>query len=483
MIALLSIASAVSLGTLLVCSADPVPHRGPRWAAMLLRAALGAGAGVGITSIVFLFLDLSGVAGPLTIFGSDAILLVAAVLAQRATWAARKQEAPAEEPSARLRWNWMLALAFGLVALIAGGRMIQIAQALPVGQWDAWAIWNLRAKFLAGPGDAWRAAVSPLLDRTHPDYPLLLSSFVARAWKAAGAMDALAPIATALIFFCATMALLVGAVALLRGAASALLAGLVAFSTTPLLVWSIAQYADVPTAFYCLGAIALIFLDVTQASRWPLLWAGFCAGLAAWTKNEGVAFLAWLLIVYLGVMAWRQGLGRAWLRWRLLLAGAAPGILITLWFKLFLAPPADPLVRQGLSGAARLLQVERYSAVAVEFVRQLVDLGAGAGHPLILLAILLAALRWQWEECDRRPLLIGAAVLILMLLSDCAIILITPADLQFELAAVGRLLVQIWPIALLLFFVILRKAGDGTPLPAPVPTKARAAGRKRALRR
>jgi hypothetical protein len=99
-----------------------------------------------------------------------------------------------------------------------------MANAPSVGQWDAWTVWKLRAKFLnqtssdneqhdsespgqapksieipgrpvsaailswamAGPVGSWRMAVSPLLNRTHSDYPLLLSSFIARTWKAGG---------------------------------------------------------------------------------------------------------------------------------------------------------------------------------------------------------------------------------------------------------------------------------------------------------
>jgi hypothetical protein len=68
------------------------------------------------------------------------------------------------------------------------------------------------------------------------DYPLLLSSFIARTWKAGGVMDAIAPVATAFVFFGVTTALPLSAIALLRGAASALLAGLVTLSTTALLV-------------------------------------------------------------------------------------------------------------------------------------------------------------------------------------------------------------------------------------------------------
>jgi len=485
---LISIASAVLIGALLVWAADPAPDLGPRWAATVLRVALGASAGIGITSLVFLFLDIAGEAGPLTIFGSDAVLLAGAVLLNL-----RKPAAPTERavPEARrFRWTWMLALAFGITALIVGARLLQIAEALPVGQWDAWAIWNLRAKFLAGPGSSWRVAVSPLLTMTHPDYPLLLSSFVARAWKASGTMGALAPLATAAVFFSATIAMLVSAVALLRGSAAAVLAGLVALSTTPLLVWSMAQYADIPAGFYCLGAVALILVDAASSGsrHWALLWAGLCASLAAWTKNEGIVLLACVLVVFVGVIAWRQGARAALRQSRLLFAGCLPGIVLVLWFKFFLAPAVDPLVRQGASGVGNLLHVGRYLEVATALVKEMVNLGTGVGHPLILLAILLIALRWQVEQRERTALLIGGLVVGLMLLSYCGVYLITPNDLAWQLqTSLGRLLLQIWSSALLLFFVVLRNVADAAPAvtsankaAAPARNKGAVGGRKKA---
>ena len=50
----------------------------------------------------------------------------------------------------------------------------------PQGNWDAWSIWNLRARFLAAGGIVAHRAWSPLLSSTHPEYPLLTSAFVAR---------------------------------------------------------------------------------------------------------------------------------------------------------------------------------------------------------------------------------------------------------------------------------------------------------------
>jgi hypothetical protein len=479
---------ALLIGFLLVQALDPVRNMRPRWAVLLFDAALGAGIGMGLTSIIFLFLDVSGAATPAAIFGIDVIL--AGVLAwnwlrTRARNSARSAaEGTVHATTPGFRWAWLLAIAFGIALLISWTRLVQMAIALPVGGWDAWALWNLRAKYLAGPGDSWRYAVSALLSNTHPDYPLLLSAFVARLWKAGGAVDTVAPIATGLAFFAALLALLVSSVALLRGAASALLAGLVILSTTSLLTWAPAQYADITVAFYYLGAIALIFLEAsprldaspTAGGHWTLFWAGVFTGLAAWTKNEGMAFLACIVAVFFIFTLWQRRMGAALSRTGWLLAGTTPGVLLTLWLKFFLAPASDPLVTQGLSGLARLHEVNRYTEVAGAFFNNLLNLGSGIAHPLILLAILAVIVRWQLEERYKLPALIATTALILVFLSYCAVYLITPASVAWHVqTSFDRLILQVWPSALLVFFVQLRPVVD-TALPA-VPSK-RAVPRK-----
>src|ERR1700749_1032590 len=74
MLEAISILLALLSGFLLVEALDPVPNRQPRWAAVLFRAALGTGVGMGVTSIIFLLLDVTGAASPAAIFSIDIIL-------------------------------------------------------------------------------------------------------------------------------------------------------------------------------------------------------------------------------------------------------------------------------------------------------------------------------------------------------------------------------------------------------------------------
>ena len=83
------------------------------------------------------------------------------------------------------RWQKLLAIAF--VAGLALAVVAAIANYCksPLGDWDAWTIWNQRARFLLRGSEQWRQAFSPVF--AHTDYPLLLPSSNARLWSYLGA--------------------------------------------------------------------------------------------------------------------------------------------------------------------------------------------------------------------------------------------------------------------------------------------------------
>lgn len=437
---------AAFIGFLLVRALTPLASR---WAGLVLHLALGTGLGMGLTSTVFFLLLLCGAATPAGVMIADGILLVgAAVLFRRSRPAGKLLQA---EPG--FSWNWVLGAAFaaGLVLFLVS--FADTSQAAPNGEWDAWSLWNLRAKFLASGGETWKYAVSPLLGRTHPDYPLMLSAFIARCWVYSGDTTPAVPIATALLFSLATIGVLVSGLAILRSFSMAWLAGLVLLSGLSYVAQGPAQYADVPLSFLLIGTLVLIAVsEKLPSGRGALALAGFSASLAAWTKNEGVVFLGLVLIVVV-TQRWRTG------RLRdagILLSAAVPVALLTMWFKLLLAPSSDPLVHQALLG--KLADPSRYAQVATAFAKELRELGALPGHPLILIALLAFVLRFSSGEPERRTARAFAAILGILLAAAFAAYVITPYDLAWHLGtSLVRLYAQVWPGALLALFLVLRR--------------------------
>jgi hypothetical protein len=474
---LLSTALALAAGILLALAFDPVRGARPRWAAVSFTVCLGMLAGIAAGSVAFLLLAILGIASAAAVFAADILLLaIAAALFMRA-----RGTGPLVLPEpGTFRFTWVLAIALVVALLILAGRLTAMTEANPWGGWDALAMWNLRAKFLAGaPGD-WHFAVNgALADRMHPDYPLLLPSFIAAGWKAGGEMGALLPVVVSFLFSAVLIALLLSAVAMLRGTASALLATLVILTTTSFLLAAPSQYADIPLACYWLSAVSLLLIS-GAGSRAALIWVGACAGFGAWTKNEGVAFLVWFVLALLALLWWKRG-GRDALRGTgAALIGASPGILLTLWLKFVVAPPADTLVQQSArSMLARLADTSRYGEIAKSFADAVANMGSGIAHPLILLAILAVLLRWNPGPRYRLAMTVSAVALGLMFLSDIGAYLITPSDLAWNLGtSFDRLILQLWPSALLVCFAAMNGIAD----PAPAVQTAHASKKAPATR-
>lgn len=457
MLGLIPLLTACLAGCLLMRMLRPAAGAGPGWAASLLELGLGIGFGIGLSSMLFFVLTVTGTATAAVILLADSALLAALA----AIWfyrRRRRQDAtvpvPVESPVQPVfRYNWILAaLLFSALVIVLDGMRNQAA-ADPHGMWDAWAIWNVRARFLAGPGETWRNAISPLLERTHPDYPLLLSGFVARCWKAAGDYDTLVPIATAALFFLATLAVLVAALALLRSASSGLLAGLTVMTGFTYVSQTMWQYSDIPLAYYYLAAVALAALAwKAEERRKPLLLvlAGYAAGCAAWTKNEGLLFAAVFGCCYAAADWWFSGFGKAVRRSLWLGAGMLPGLILVGWLKM-LAPVADPVVRAGKKGIAQgAAQSWRRQFVWRAIARNAGEFGyTPATHPLAALAVLAAALRFSLPRALRPAAVCGAAVVGLVF--GGYVVVSLGAFTPF-----GRFFSQLFPLFLLVFFLALR---------------------------
>ncbi|HEY3038658.1 MAG TPA: hypothetical protein VGJ66_07965, partial [Pyrinomonadaceae bacterium] len=72
-----------------------------------------------------------------------------------------------------------LAIVFSLMLVLAVADLVILAIKKPHGEWDAWAIWNMRARFIFRAGPFWRDAFSYVIDRSRPDYPILIPASIA----------------------------------------------------------------------------------------------------------------------------------------------------------------------------------------------------------------------------------------------------------------------------------------------------------------
>jgi hypothetical protein len=448
---------AVVLGCLAVYRWSDLKTVQPRWAAGLLVLGAGIAMGIGLTSCLFFVsrLALPGVPGvPMWIEMAGLVWVCYEVFRMR-----RAAAGSATMP--RFPYNFPLAAALIVALVLVTSVMNVVWDSIPQGNWDAWSIWNLRARFLAAGGGLGQRAWSPMAGSTHPEYPLLTSAFVARCWAYGRTVlngDANAvPMAVSYLFFLALLALATGGVAVLRSRSLGLLLGLSLLGSPLLLMEVPAQYADVPLACYFMGALLFWLLDR------PVL-AGAFAGLAAWTKDEGLLFLA---VFFLGSAIFKRG------QVPRLIAGALPAGALALFFKAHLATGTSSLLSSSAPGLLhRLADVGRYWQVTGAFAGAFPGMMVDWYHPVLPVLILAVALRF--DRGHRRDALFTGGICGLMLLGYFGIYIITSNDLTWQLqTSLNRLLVQIWPSLLLAAFAGLRAPESMVTTEAAAPAKAR----------
>lgn len=319
----------------------------------------------------------------------------------------------------------------------------------PYGDWDAIAIWNSHARYLYRDGPAWPHTI---VNTFHPDYPLLTAATTARLWRYMGREVPDAGGILGVLYALATVGVLTSTLAYFRGASRAALFGLTLLGTPFYVDYATSGSADIPMSLYVLATIALICIQALEEpeNTGVLVLAGFTAGCASWTKNEGLLFVGATSLALLIPVVWK---GRdALRRFAAFLAGTALPLAMVLWFKRVVAPPSAIFGGRHYGEMVdKLLNPGRYLTVLFNVSDGFWSFGAWIVNP-ILLVIAYALL----QRLDRRTLLNtgwlqGVFICTIVFAGYCAIYVITPMDLEWHLnSSLPRLYLHLWPAFLLL---------------------------------
>lgn len=468
-------------------------------AGALLKGSLSAGLGLGAFSVLLVLFRA---------FGGHSLLAVDAVVFVLLLMSVFFIRRPAQNGNALLsedltlpdRLRHVLVAAFVLSLSAALYAAIRRVIALPSGEgWDAFAIWNLHARFLFRGGPAWRDGFSPLVPWSHPDYPLLLPGAIAHFWTLAGGESQVVPAVIGLVFTISTAGLLFSGLRILRGRNAAMLGGMALIATPAFIEQGTSQYADVPLSFFLLATVVLVCLHEalaggsSRAKGWLVL-AGLASSFAAWTKNEGLLFLLALVIgCFVVSIADRRRTqteskenphGRAEPLTRFLLAplvmSALPVFAVILWFKHFVAPPGDLFGSAG--SMLRKVSHAHYGAIARWFLKQFFGFGHWLWIPgtVLVLGLYLVlgqpAARTEGAPAGpsgtRAPNVAATAgfrasvfAILITLAGYFLVYVITPYDIYWHLRfSLNRLFLQLWPSVIFLCF--LRLAPSRSPTTA-----------------
>jgi hypothetical protein len=328
-------------------------------------------------------------------------------------------------------------------------------------------------------GAFWRDAFASDLSWSHPDYPLLVPGLVALCWKLTGQDSTDAPIAIAFLFALGTVGVLVSTLGVLRGKTHALLAGTLLLGTASFVALSAALYGDVPLSFYILATLALLCLQDRHPEdlRFSAL-AGLMAGFAAWSRNEGI-FFALAVIVARAVALLRSrdrnSLGRQLL---CLALGLTAPLAVVIFFKLriggmgdlFLVP-ASTILKHLADPARWIVTVEGLVVVLFNFGRFLIPIA-------LALALYWYLVRFRVDTRDRAALATAAIALLLTLATQLLVDILYMDNLALEISSsFERILLQLWPAGLLMFFL----ASGPLQLVAPKPQKKANKSARRAV--
>jgi hypothetical protein len=308
------------------------------------------------------------------------------------------------------------------------------------GKTDARAIWSLHALFLTYP-HGFANMFTNTIAWSHPDYPQMLSSWIAMCWRSMGSADALVP---CVIAYTTLIAVLITVSLALRGTGRYLLgiSGLMAFifarsySEMPSF-----QGADALFSFFVLLSFVLARLGGQSARLFLLM--GFITGFSGWVKNEGIAFI---IIFSLGILWANRKSPGLFIHYCL---GLILPVFIIILYKLTYAPVNDIVAGQNLSVLSRLTDIERYRLTAEFFISN-----ARGLYPILLAILILIVLVRGYKRLFDIHLLLVVA----MLIAYFFIFIITPRELHWHLqTASARLFLQLYPAFV---FVLLSILGD-----------------------
>jgi len=241
------------------------------------------------------------------------------------------------------------------------------AHYFPLGGWDAWSCWGLKAKFIFLGHENWKDALAPGLWRSNTQYPLLWPLINVWFWDLGGQFNQAVPMFNSIIIALLTAGILLFGLWELTGMLFASIAAAVIVTALPLgVLFATSQYSDGLLGLYLLSA----FMSFLLAEKYDLpklkILGMIFLGLLSFTKSEGLVAAG---IAALGLF-WHERSDKKELKGLILAFFIA--LLPTIIFTLFFAPKNEAFIN-GLTSMDkpatwdRLLFILAYTGL--EFIR------------------------------------------------------------------------------------------------------------------
>ena len=348
----------------------------------------------------------------------------------------------------------------------------------PMGSWDGFRIWNIKAEFLALNSPLWQNMFSLPHFMSHNDYPLLLPSLTARLWNYTGAHNFAVNATIGLFFTFGLVYLLFQAIEYFKrdifilsnksklininvrnnhvGSLYKPAIDNVAIAVTSVfmildvfIVNGAHQCADVPLAFMFLSAVVCLFMYFKKEKFSYIILGIIFSALGAWTKNEGMMFC----VIYLGtIFVWflkEKSYKYAFLA---LATGAIPlcGLML---FKHIVNFQNDLIAGFfAIKSYNFALDLYRYAVIFKTFFSMIFT-----RFTLLWVLLLLCVKGFRIKEQNKKPFALACIIFALCTVGYFLVYLISPHDIIWLAEnSMDRIILQMLPVFLFLFSVNLR---------------------------
>jgi hypothetical protein len=233
----------------------------------------------------------------------------------------------------------------------------------PDGTWDAMAMWNFRAKFLALGNEEWNRMYFDTFDYSHRDYPLFLPCTIARYYNYVGKVDLIVPLFFSFFFTFICFILLFLYLNRLKNKYYSVLAVCTLAYSPQFIFYGCMQYADVPLAVFILISLyEFIVWNMRNSKNQP--WIGMLfAALCFWIKNEGIPwFICYSLLILYCLYRKEKNLNSFIKNYFRLIISLLP-IFISVLFVRYFANSENDLIFGIIDRLKQLFILERYEMI------------------------------------------------------------------------------------------------------------------------
>jgi hypothetical protein len=428
---------------------------------LILTGSIGAGIGLGITSATA-FLWLAWFDHPdgyyLTAELCLSLLLVlfAIYRYRNAKYTTRRDQASSFH-AANSQVGWLKNIFLFLPIAFTASFILKAYFDRPHGAWDAWAIWNYRARWLLLGESNWTHAFTYLNSADSPDYPLLVTGSVFRMWSILGTDHVAIPIMVAGVLAVGSILIIFSSIGILRGENQGYLAAIFMFIATQFLNVATYQYGDAPLSFFILSTIVLFSLKdhYPDLSLRLLFLAGLTASCAAWTKNEGLLFLVLIILIRFIAEIRRHN----WLgiinQFLYFFMGMSFVLSTLVYFKLNFAIQNDLVNKANLSKlSVYFLDSDRYIKVLLGITKYIFTFN---DHIVILLIVYIFLSGVARSSFVKKGVASHLFLMLFMLGGYAFSFFISPHDLDWHMSsALKRLSVQLLPAWVFIAFYCVK---------------------------